>query len=494
MKCRSNAIVWSVIGACFAASVANAGLVEVEATLVARSRPMQAEQVEPYRYGLILTTWRVDKVVTGKVDGARIAVAQWSWIDGVSRVHWPAIGTRATLKVVAWDERPDVHALAMSNDIEESHAYAWYLDIGDPNCPKRSTALSKARPCVPIPASVRALALAPPTAGETTARAQALVDARAAIEAELARNGGSWEAWNASLADFRRWISLVHEKQRYEPSGPFCFGAPGILALTLPTFEGNAPGASPFAMISTLHEQLGQRGIDLLVVVIPDKEDIYPDRLSHGAPRSREVAVASKRLLAQLLDRGVEVVDLFAEFNACRSRGEEIYQPYDSHWNPHGVRRAALAIATRLHRYAFVREARAAPPQWSAMEGTIPGGTDLIVGRRKVELAARFRNTYVGYRTARGDPYADAPDSPVLVSGDSFSRYLDLEGGSLTAHLAQALNLSCSLMARQGSGATVMKMLEERGAAYLVGRRVLVYTCVARTFARGEFPVVDLPR
>ncbi len=494
MNCRSCSIVWSVLGTCIASGVANASLAEVEATLIALSRPMQAEQVEPYRYGLILTTWSVEKVVTGKVDGTRIAVAQWSWIDGVARVHWPAIGTRATLKVVAWDERPDVHALAMSNDIEDSQAYAWYLDVGDPNCPKRSTALSKARPFVAIPQSVRALALAPPLASETADRARSLADTKAAIEAELARNGGTWEAWNANLAEFRRWITLVHEKQRYEPSGPFCFGAPGILALTLPTFEGSAPGANPVVMISALHAQLSQRGVDLVVVVIPNKEDIYPDRLTHAAPRSREVAVASKRLLAHLVDQGVEVVDLFAEFNACRSRGEEIYQPYDSHWNPLGVRRAALAIAARLQRYAFVREAQSAPPHWRTVEGTIPGGTDLIVGRRKVELAARFRTTYVGCRTARDEPYADAPDSPVLVSGDSFSRYLDLEGGSLTAHLAEALNLSCSLMARQGSGATVMKMLEERGAAYLVGRRVLVYTCVARTFARGEFPVVDLPR
>ena len=93
----------------------------------------------------------------------------------------------------------------------------------------------------------------------------------------------------------------------------------------------------PVAAIVAFRDALAARGIQLLVVPAPNKESIYPDRLSARVPKGQVVVSPPTRdLLARLRAARVECVDLFAVFAAARtnvpaSNAAPLYLKRDSH-------------------------------------------------------------------------------------------------------------------------------------------------------------------
>lgn len=91
-----------------------------------------------------------------------------------------------------------------------------------------------------------------------------------------------------------------------------------------------------------------QRNIHLVVVLIPEKEQIYRDGLpSIASPEMPEsiLGVVEKDLIRY----GVDVVNLLPVFVAATERGERLYWRDDTHWNPSGIALAADAVAVRLN-------------------------------------------------------------------------------------------------------------------------------------------------
>lgn len=99
-----------------------------------------------------------------------------------------------------------------------------------------------------------------------------------------------------------------------------------------------------------LREDLGARGIGLLVLLIPGKDVVYEDLLSEPLPpRPPSAAAALARALAR---RGVPVLDLGPGLRSAARAGlasrRYVYWRDDTHWSPLGVRVAAKELAASL--------------------------------------------------------------------------------------------------------------------------------------------------
>ncbi len=112
--------------------------------------------------------------------------------------------------------------------------------------------------------------------------------------------------------------------------------------------------------IVRFHNQLQQRGLKLLVVPIPGKASIYPDRLTRQARQTwQSLHSPTEELLADLEQQGVKSVDLFRVFRDARTeledtkRRECLYLQTDTHWTPIGARVAADAVAGALQRLGW---------------------------------------------------------------------------------------------------------------------------------------------
>lgn len=97
------------------------------------------------------------------------------------------------------------------------------------------------------------------------------------------------------------------------------------------------------ASIENYRRVLAQRGIQLIVVPIPSKINVYADKVAaHHDLKFIEA------LNVRMSEAGIDYVDLKAPFLAARGAGEDIYFSDDTHWNEKGIAIAADVVAGKL--------------------------------------------------------------------------------------------------------------------------------------------------
>lgn len=99
--------------------------------------------------------------------------------------------------------------------------------------------------------------------------------------------------------------------------------------------------------VEALNRALAQRGMTLVVAVVPDKSRIEAAHLC-GLNRAQRFANRAEQWLAQLKAAGVATVDLQPVLQALVDAGQEAYLRTDTHWNEAGAEAAANAIAQRI--------------------------------------------------------------------------------------------------------------------------------------------------
>lgn len=91
------------------------------------------------------------------------------------------------------------------------------------------------------------------------------------------------------------------------------------------------------------------RGIEPLIVLVPDKERVYAASLPAGVRASVRPSVLPE-VEARLRSAGIRVVNLLPAFESAAGRGELLFWRDDTHWNPDGIRLAARTIAPEVRR------------------------------------------------------------------------------------------------------------------------------------------------
>lgn len=206
--------------------------------------------------------------------------------------------------------------------------------------------------------------------------------------------------------------------------------------------------------VSALSEQLGKRGIQLLVAVVPDKSRIAADQLC-GIARSAQLNTRAQAWQATLQASGVAVLDLAPQLQPL---GSAAFLRTDTHWSEAGADAAAQAIAARIKQLGI----SATPAkQFSVEAGTQqvrPGDLVRLAGldwlpaslqpQQELVAASQLQEVTVpGEEGSLGedDLFGDSQLPNIAVIGTSFSR-----NSNFIPFLERAVGASVGNFAKDG--------------------------------------------
>ncbi|MGD9889366.1 MAG: hypothetical protein AB7S56_08905 [Halothiobacillaceae bacterium] len=147
--------------------------------------------------------------------------------------------------------------------------------------------------------------------------------------------------WAASLERRLSWLVAGDLGERVR------VGCPDWLFLTdelrlYPQREQNA--AARAQNVIEIHRALSRRGIELLVVVVPDKTRIQAAQLC-GLGRSKLLDDRVQSWVERLIAAHVPVVNLEPVLQDLVAQGQDAFLRTDTHWNELGAQAAAAAVA-----------------------------------------------------------------------------------------------------------------------------------------------------
>jgi alginate O-acetyltransferase complex protein AlgJ len=249
----------------------------------------------------------------------------------------------------------------------------------------------------------------------------------------------------------------------------------------------------PVPAILDFQQQLKARGIELVVVPVPPKAAIYPEKIVPGFDvRTADPAPVLHRFYEELRGAGIDVLDLSALFiqNRDHARGA-VFCKTDSHWSGIGCVLAAQAIADKVRSKL---PQLATPKEYASdwKEVHVSGDLDGLMSRETHKPGPE--KIAVQSVSEKGNGVAIEPDanSPLLLLGDSHTLvYHDFlaERAGLLDQLALQLGFAPDLIGTRGSGATPVRLnlyrRSVKDAGYLAKKKVVVWCFAAREFTEA---------
>jgi hypothetical protein len=240
------------------------------------------------------------------------------------------------------------------------------------------------------------------------------------------------------------------------------------------------------AAILDYQNQLTARGIRLVLMPIPLKPVIYPEKLrptypiEAGPAWNRDYPVFVHRLVAA----GIDVLDITDPLWRAKSNGPALFLQQDTHWTPAGLQVVVQEIAHHLKPML----APAAGLMLASKSKSVSYYGDLVrmletepkgnpFPKENVEIALVFENDHL---VKGGD------EAPVLVLGDSFCNVFsrpDLgwgEGAGLGEQLMKALGVHVQVIAQNGGGATGARETLAQKPQALRQKKIVVWTFSSR--------------
>lgn len=245
--------------------------------------------------------------------------------------------------------------------------------------------------------------------------------------------------------------------------------------------------ADPIPAIVDFHEQLKKRGIDLLLMPVPPKAAIYPEKILPDVDLHGETAAPYlARFYDELRKREIDVVDLAPVFLQNRaSEHAPVFCKTDSHWSGFGCVLAAQTIKEKIHEKLAGQPRKNYAAEWK--ETTIKGDLGDLAGAN----AKKLEPEKIAVRT--GAAINPDPNSPLLIIGDShtlvFHDFLAEKSGLLD-QLAYEIGFAPDLIGTRGSGATSVRVSLYRRAKkdpeYLAKKKIIVWCFAAREFTESD--------
>jgi hypothetical protein len=251
----------------------------------------------------------------------------------------------------------------------------------------------------------------------------------------------------------------------------------------------------PLPAIVDYHNRLKAEGIQLLLMPIPPKAAIYPDKLpvdlAWNATRPVRLDTHHVQFYKTLTDSGVHVIDIAPLLLKARTQSAEpLYCARDSHYSPAACTLIASHLAKILKAQPVFSNLKPKSFDAKQIKTTIRG--DLA------EMAQLPPNTGaepITLRLISGEGTKD-PSSPVLLFGDSHNLVFETGGrmhaigGGLPSQLAYELGIGIDVMGVFGSGATPSRIniyrRSKSEAGFLKKKKVFVWCFTAREFTEGS--------
>lgn len=263
----------------------------------------------------------------------------------------------------------------------------------------------------------------------------------------------------------------------------------------------NVEGTDPVPVIAQYAKDLKALGVELLVVPVPAKASIYPEKLDAKADAATVPPLAN--FLAKLKAEGVESLDLEAEFKKVRAAdpANQLYCATDSHWSPSACQLVANLVAAKYKALPEVAAAKMAglttlPAETREYLGDLlkdaPKGT---TAKEKLPLVRAGLGAGGSVTTVES-----SPTSPIVVLGDSHLQIfrkggdmLDTQGGFVD-HLQVALGTAVQEFTMQAGGADGPRVEIARASAknpeFWSKKKVAIWVFTAREFTLGKWRVL----
>lgn len=209
-------------------------------------------------------------------------------------------------------------------------------------------------------------------------------------------------------------------------------------------FEANITSSA--ARLAGVVDKLEAKGVTVVPVIVPDKSEIYADKLGVARP---DVVASRRALFEEALDaQGTTYLDVQELLAGARAEGE-VFIKDDTHWSPLGSRKVAQAVGDQLADVALTRAAAVTtkgtemPYDGDLLTFVPTGPFRSIAGPQQLTI-----QTFQTDVEIQGGLF-DAPDVEVALIGTSFSarQAFHFEG-----FLKQALQADVVNFAQEGQG------------------------------------------
>jgi len=254
---------------------------------------------------------------------------------------------------------------------------------------------------------------------------------------------------------------------------------------------------NPLVAIAHFRNELKVMNIQLLIVPIPGKPSIYPEKLVRDfkdAPVSPTMA-----FINELKKSGFNVVDLFSPLLMAKQKTTDsnyLYLKHDTHWTPQGLEIAAQVISENIlelildtnENHSALQTKKYFLKDTSIMRyGDIAEMTK-VPNRKNIWAEEKVKAQQV-LSSSDSLLYKDDSASAILWLGDSFSRIYQTDvpqSAGLIAHLAYHLNLPFASIVNDGGASTVVRQQLARRPNLLKGKKLVVWSFVERDIRFGS--------
>ena len=262
------------------------------------------------------------------------------------------------------------------------------------------------------------------------------------------------------------------------------------------------PGSEPDPLPAILdfQSQLEAVGVELLMVPVPPKAVIYPEKITDAM----DIPIPVPRLdnnhqafYAILREQGVTVLDLTDEFIQERFHPEgTLYCRQDTHWSGVGCMLAGqrIASAVRTREWYKTQGKINYTPHWYT--ASIHGDLYREIEPTEIPREELRLRGVVTTEEGRSQPIVPDPNSPVILLGDSHNLVfhagddMHTTGAGLADQLAFELGFPVDLVAVRGSGATPSRVnllrRAQRDPSYWEQKRLVVWCFTARELTESD--------
>ena len=274
------------------------------------------------------------------------------------------------------------------------------------------------------------------------------------------------------------WLFLDDAIESLTGQGPFPF---------------QKDGKSPVDAIKRFADQLDNFGARLILVSIPSKAMIYPEKINHNikGPISHPDA---QRLVSELNSLpNLDVLDLTRSlFNLKKDK--KVFLKQDTHWTPEAMEEAAKIIANHIKSMDInIDKVNLNPKQ---KEGRKAYG-DLV---EKINIwDGAFNQESVIAKPIKGN--TRDRNSEIILLGDSFTNiYSSNEGlgwgnnAGLPEHIASNVGTPIDVISINGGGATEVrkKLAQRRGSSEdMKNKKVVIWAITCRDLFLSQEQCID---
>ena len=265
--------------------------------------------------------------------------------------------------------------------------------------------------------------------------------------------------------------------------------------------EVAANQSDPIPSLIEFRDLLKEKGIDLILLPIPPKGSLYPEKLDSSFALGDSVDTGP--FWKSLRERGLDVVNLYSVFSDLRKVKSNplLYCQQDSHYTPYAIEKIAELVARKAEK--FVHSGNASFKSGDEERLTIVGdqieGSEWEgkIGSESLLLRPVFQNGTRGVEPDAKSPFLLLGDSHTLVFQQGKESGMHTTGAGLVDHLSLQFGVAFDLVGVRGSGMVqARKQLFYRAAqhpGYWENKKLVVWVFSEREFTQSIDRLISIP-